>query len=93
MAYAVLRDYRARTGDETPAAVVSTASPYKFCQAVLDALGENGAVSGLEAVERLSERTGTRAPRPLTELKDKAVRFTRVAEKSAMRGVVLDFLQ
>ncbi len=93
VAYAVLRDYRARTGDETPAAVVSTASPYKFCQAVLDALGENGAVSGLEAVERLSARTGTRAPRPLTELKDKAVRFTRVAEKSAMRGVVLDFLQ
>ena len=44
-------------------------------------------------MEKLSERTGVKAPRPLTELKDKAVRFTRVAEKSAMRDVVLDFLQ
>lgn len=93
VAAAVLEDYRRRTGDETPAAVVSTASPYKFCQAVLDALGENGQVSGLEAVEKLAERTAVPAPRPLTELKDKAVRFTRVAEKDALRTVVLDFLK
>ena len=35
----VLREYRARSGDGTPAVVVSTASPYKFCDSVLRALG------------------------------------------------------
>ena len=35
VAYTVLQDYRAATGDDTPAVVVSTASPFKFCDSVL----------------------------------------------------------
>ena len=37
--YSVLRRYREETGDTTPALLVSTASPFKFNQAVLEALG------------------------------------------------------
>ena len=36
----VLVQYRVASGDETPAVVVSTASPYKFCGSVLTAIGE-----------------------------------------------------
>ena len=46
MAFHVLEEYRRESGDETPAIVVSTASPFKFCADVLDALGEQGMARG-----------------------------------------------
>ena len=39
VAFGVLDKYRKGTGDNTPALVVSTASPFKFCSSVLPALG------------------------------------------------------
>jgi len=43
VAFKVLQCYREESGDSTPAVVVSTASPYKFCEAVLRALGKPAA--------------------------------------------------
>ncbi|MGI6029393.1 MAG: threonine synthase [Candidatus Heteroscillospira sp.] len=93
VAWNVLKKYRARTGDDTPAVVVSTASPYKFCDSVLDALGENTDVPGTELLGRLSEKTGTIAPRPLASLADKTVRFTGCVDKSGMPALVDSFLK
>ena len=42
VAFDVLDQYRWETGDRTPAIVVSTASPFKFCDSVLGALGVTG---------------------------------------------------
>ncbi|HJA63317.1 MAG TPA: threonine synthase, partial [Candidatus Intestinimonas stercoravium] len=39
VAFDVLEQYRKETGDDTPAIVASTASPFKFCDSVLGALG------------------------------------------------------
>lgn len=39
VAVRVYEDYRARTGDETPTVIASTASPFKFCRSVIEALG------------------------------------------------------
>ena len=39
VAYTVLQDYRAATADDTVTVVASTASPFKFCDSVLEALG------------------------------------------------------
>ena len=57
-----MRDYRARTGDKTPAVVVSTASPYKFCDSVLRALGVETDAPGTELIGRLGAGYGDDRP-------------------------------
>ena len=93
VAWHVLKQYRTETGDDTPAVVVSTASPYKFCDSVLSALGEETDAPGTELISRLAERTGTRAPRPLADLAGKSVRFTGCVDKTGMRALVDSFLK
>ncbi len=90
-AYAVLADMR-KTGDEFPTVIVSTASPYKFSDSVLEALGEDGAKSGAELVSKLSAVTSTEAPKPLTGLDSREVRFTGCTAKEIMPEVVMNFL-
>ena len=92
VAYRVRDEYRASTGDGTPSAVVSTASPYKFCGAVLEALGGASDGSGVELIDRLNERTGVRVPGPLAALKGKQPRFTQCVEKQDMMEAVRRFI-
>ena len=48
VAYKTLCDYRAATEDKTPSVIVSTASPFKFCDSVLEALGWSaGSIGGV----------------------------------------------
>ena len=61
VAWDVLRQYRSETGDLAPAVVLSTASPFKFSDSVLAALGEPGDAPGTVLLERLAEKTGTGA--------------------------------
>lgn len=93
VAFHVLEEYRAETGDKTPALVVSTASPFKFCGAVLDALGEKVHQPGTEIIDQLSALTGVPAPAPLAALKDKKVRFDRTVEKEQMVDAVREMLR
>ena len=93
VAFSALEQYRRETGDDTPAIVASTASPFKFCNSVLEALGEIGIASGLDALDQLTAKTGQPAPAPLAGLRDKAVRFTRVVEKDHMVDAVLSLLE
>ena len=93
VAYTVLQDYRAATADDTPAVVVSTASPFKFCDSVLTALGQTEQAQGTAILRQLTDATGKAAPKPLAALAGKAVRFTQVTEKEAMTQVVSDLLR
>ena len=88
VAFSALEQYRAETGDETPVIVASTASPFKFCDSVLTALGETRIASGLDALDQLSQRTGQPVPAPLASLRDKQVRFTQVVDKENMADAV-----
>ena len=72
---------------------VSTASPFKFCDSVLDALGVQQRLDGIEILDQLSSRTGVPVPMPLARLKNRQRRFSGVVEKSGMRDCVLDFLK
>jgi len=90
-AYAVLEQRRA-AGETFPTVLVSTASPFKFCDSVLDALGEPAKVSGATLIDRLSEKTSQKAPKPLFALGTRAVRFTDSTKKEQMPNVVMDFL-
>ncbi|MCI9316970.1 MAG: threonine synthase [Oscillospiraceae bacterium] len=89
----VLTDYRHETGDKTPAIFVSTASPYKFCDSVLSAIGETPAEDSVERIAQMEEVTGTAAPARLAALKGKTPRFGQVTERENMERVVLEFLK
>ncbi len=89
----VLEQYRAVTGDRATAVFASTASPYKFCDSVLDAIGQTPKGNGAELLEQLHAATGTAIPTRLAALKGKKRRFSLSAEKADMDKVVLDFLK
>ena len=88
VAHTVLHDYRAATADDTLALIVSTASPFKFCDNVLKALGEQKLEQGTAILDQLTRKTGKSAPKPLASLAGKSVRFTQVTEKENMIHVV-----
>ena len=89
----VYNDYRAATGDMTPAVIASTASPFKFSAAVLEAVeGKNEALDEFEMVERLADATKKSCPEQLANLRDKAVRFDGCCSKDSMEQVVFDML-
>ena len=92
VAYTVAEEYRQQSGDRTPMVVVSTASPFKFCQSVLESLGETEFCGGTDIIRQLSQRTGRSVPAPLKALPGKAVRFEQSVQKQAMADVVADFL-
>ena len=73
--------------------VVSTASPFKFCDSVLHALGVEELAEGTDRIGQLSELTGVPAPAPLSGLAGKEIRFTDVTEKDKMRDRVLEMLK
>lgn len=93
VAAGVLEQYRRETGDRTPTVFVSTASPYKFCDNVLRAIGEAPKGDGVELLEQLNAVSGVAIPRRLAALKGKARRFDLTCEKPGMDDVVLNFLK
>lgn len=93
VAYSVLEKYKKETGDTTTSVVVSTASPYKFCGAVLESVGGANTGNGIDMIDRLEKLTGVPAPAPLAGLKGKKVRFTMCIDKSDMSSAVTDFIE
>ena len=89
----VMEQYRTATGDDTLTVFVSTASPYKFCNHVLAAIGETPKADGVELLDQLHEVSGVTVPRRLAALKGKQRRFDLTAQKQEMDKVVLDFLK
>ena len=78
---------------ERPNIVLSTASPYKFPEAVSDALGIEISDDEFETMEMLSKETGIGVPKNLSGLKEKAIRFTDVIEKDKMLNYVIDIIK
>lgn len=92
VAFHVLDQYREKTGDLTPTVVASTASPFKFCDSVLTALGETKLAEGTEILNQLAALTGIPAPAPLAALKEQTVRFDQWVAKEQMMDKVLEML-
>ena len=87
--WAVAQDYVNQTGDNRPMVVLSTASPYKFPAAVLDAIGGDMAGSEFDQMERLQAMTGVQIPGNLAGLQGKEERHTGVIPKEDMLDFVL----
>ena len=94
VAVSVYKEYVEQTGDRTPTVIDSTASPYKFSEAVLTSIADGEAIPDDEfaMVDMLSEKTSTEVPAPLAALKTKKTRFTSVRAKEEMADFVLSVL-
>lgn len=94
VAVKVYNDYREKTGDTTKTVIASTASPYKFNAAVLNALDVNTEnTDEFEMVEKLAQISNIPIPASLAELKNKDIRFKNSIDKNDMKEYVLKALE
>ncbi len=88
--WAAAEDYVSETGDGRPMVVLSTASPYKFPAAVLEALGGDTSGSEFAQMHRLSRLTQVPIPGNLANLEGRPERHTDVIPKDQMLPYVLN---
>ncbi len=86
---AVAWDVAERTALTNKTVVLSTASPYKFCAAVLNALGEETSMDEFAQMERLHTITGVPIPAGLAGLRDLPVLHKDVIGLCEMESYVL----
>ncbi|MCI5795203.1 MAG: threonine synthase [Ruminococcus sp.] len=93
VAVKVYEDYKKSTGDATKTIIASTASPYKFSAAVLEAIeGKTSDISEYEKVDRIAELSDIPVPSALADLKNKPERFNDVIDKNDQKAYVLKTL-
>ena len=90
VAYDVAQQYKAACPDHAPVVILSTASPYKFPAAVLEALGEDPGADEFKAMARVEEITSVPMPKNLRTLKERPVRHRDVIGPDDMLQYVLD---
>lgn len=92
VAVCVGEEYKAQTGDNTKTIIVSTASPYKFADSVLEAISDEIPADDYEQLNRLCELSKLEIPTALANLADKKQRFAKSIEKSQMEQTVMEML-
>jgi threonine synthase len=89
----VYNKYVAETGDRTKTIIASTANPYKFSGAILEAVtGEASAADEFAQIEALEKATRTTAPQSIKRLKELPVRFGESCTKDGMKAAVESML-
>ncbi len=90
VAVKVYNDYKAATGDTTKTVIASTASPYKFSAAVLEALeGKTSDIDEYDKVDKIAELSKLEIPSALADLRNKPERFSDVIDKADQKEYVL----
>ena len=84
----VYEQYLKETGDNTPAVIASTASPYKFPDSVLDAFDCEKPADPFAEAELLAKLSNTKIPAPITALRTKPVRFENTCAAADMADFV-----
>ena len=94
IANAVCRAYMEKTGDTTPTVIASTASPFKFAEAVVGAIAPEKleGKSDFELIDLLSELSGTKEPYAITDIRTAPVRHKTVVDAEDMPADVKNFL-
>ncbi|MBE6912615.1 MAG: threonine synthase [Ruminococcaceae bacterium] len=87
----VYNKYAKETGDDTVTLLASTASPFKFADSVLSALGVDISSDGEELLTILAKTTDKKIPKPLASIFEKEERFLNTANKEQLPDIVLDF--
>jgi threonine synthase len=92
--YSVLRKYWEETGDTRPVVLASTASPFKFNSAVLEAIGrDTSGKDEFSLLQELSSLIGQPVPARLAELKTLPELHRGVCEKHEMANTLYQFLR
>lgn len=90
----VYEQYREKTGDDAKTIIASTASPYKFAGDVVRAIKGEEAAQGDQKtlVSELSNLSLSHAPKQISALFEKPVRFNEVCDKEAMQDTIFSAL-
>ncbi|MBP2646035.1 MAG: thrC 3 [Firmicutes bacterium] len=90
VAWKAYENYQEETGDTTQTVVVSTASPFKFSDSVLDAVGGQASKekNEFDVLRELAALTDWAIPAPLANLENKKIRHTTVGNKEDMPNLV-----
>ena len=83
--------YKKYSSSDNVSVILSTASPYKFTQAVLKAINGKTIKDAFVCAENLMEESAMPIPEQITSLKTKERRFTDVVDKNKTSEVVLNF--
>jgi len=90
VAVKVYNDYKEATGDTTKTVIASTASPYKFSAAVLEAVqGSKSDIDEYDMIDKLAELSKLPVPAALADLKNKPERFSDTIDKTEQKDYVL----
>ena len=92
VALACAENYLEQFNDGKKIIVASTASPYKFAADVYKSITDNCAKSDTEALDQLSELTGTEVTYPLRNLTERKINFDTVIDPSQMLDEVYKFM-
>lgn len=94
VAHVVKNKYIKETGDNKPALVLSTASPYKFPRSICNALEiDVNNVDDFKVLTKLHEETNTEIPKNLSGLEMAKVLHDEIWDKSEMREALINFLK
>ena len=93
VAVKVYNDYKAQTGDTTKTVIASTASPYKFSKAVLEAVqNSESELDEYDMIDKLAELSKMPVPSALADLRNKPERFNDVIDKTEQKKYVIEKL-
>lgn len=89
----VYHTYRRQTGDERPAVIASTASPYKFARSVVEAIDSKYQVlDDFALIDELCRLSCTAIPRAIEEIRNAPVLHDTVIDPDQMEAAVKEFL-
>ena len=89
VAWDVAQQYKAARPEHNPVVILSTASPYKFPAAVLEALGHSAKGDEFDVMEQVRNETGVPIPKNLLGLREREVRHRDVIGREEILDYVL----
>lgn len=93
VALSVAKKYIEDTKDNSPMIIASTASPFKFTTAVLNALGKSAEnLDDFAQLDELSLMTQRRIPKNLDNLENAKILHENICDKEEMKEKVLKFV-
>ena len=94
VAACVYEKYRSETGDDTPAVIASTASPYKFARSVMEAIGGDAydGMDDFQLVDELEKVSGVAIPDAVSQIRTAPVLHNTTVDAGQMPEIVKKIL-
>lgn len=90
----VYEEYKNKTGDKTKTVIASTASPYKFSEAVMSAITDiSAAKDEWDIIDMLNKASGVDIPKAVIEIKNAEILHNIECDVKDMQNVVENILE